>query len=221
MTLLAAPLTPDAGQARRWARDELAQEVYAEAEPDLLSRTVSWLLEQLSRLELPDTPGSRLWLVALLVAVAVGVLVALRLAGPVRLRRRRPPAGDVLGGTTRTAAEHRRAADEAAAAGRWDVAVQERFRAIARALDERALVTLGPGRTADEVAREAAVVLPAHADELREAARVFDDVRYGGRPAGPTQDERLRRLDTALAATRPLQDVGPVPAVGAATAGRR
>lgn len=220
MTLLAAPLTPDAGQARRWARDELAQEVYAEAEPGLLSRAVSWLLEQLSRLELPDTPGSRLWLVALLVAVAVGVLVALRLAGPVRLRRR-APVGDVLGGTTRTAAEHRRAADEAAAAGRWDVAVQERFRAIARALDERALVTLGPGRTADEVAREAAVVLPAHAEELREAARVFDDVRYGGRPAGPAQDERLRRLDTALAAARPLQDVGPAPAVGAAAAGRR
>lgn len=200
--LRAAPVTPDAGEARRWLLDELAEEVYRQAEPSLFARAVGWLLDRLQAIELPDAPGSQVLLVALLLVAAAGVVVALALAGPVRLARRRE-RGEVFEDVARAAVDHRRAADEHAAAGRWADAVQERFRAIVRSLEERALITPAPGTTADEVASEASVVLPDLDGELRGAARLFDDVRYGGRPATPEHDARLRRLDEAVGAARP------------------
>ena len=38
------------------------------------------------------------------------------------------------------------------------------------------------GRTADEFAAEAGRALPVHAEALRDAARQFDEIRYGQRP---------------------------------------
>jgi hypothetical protein len=200
--LRAAPVTPDADEARRWLLDELAEEVYRQAEPSVFARAVGWLLDRLQAIDLPDGPGSQVLLVTLLLVVAAGVVVALALAGPVRLGRRRS-RGDVFQDVSRTAVDHRRAADEHAAAGRWADAVQERFRAIVRSLEERALIRPAPGTTADEVANEAALVLPGLGADLRAAARLFDDVRYGGRPAADEHDARLRRLDEAVAAARP------------------
>lgn len=198
------PVTPDATEARRWARDELAEEIYAEAEPGLISRAVAWLLERLEGVQMPDGPGSRLWLALLLLLVAASVVMALRLAGPVRLRRRAGRSREeLLGGPALTADGHRRAADEHAAAGRWDDAVRERFRAVVRSLEERALLTVSPGLTADEVAREAGRLLPAVAAQLDAGARLFDDVQYGGRPATAEQDAAMRALDDAVAAARP------------------
>ena len=200
---VAVPVTPDADEARRWARDELADEVYRHAEPGLVERALAWLLERLQEVELPEGPGSRVLLVGLLLLLAAGVVVALALAGPVRLTARRhdqPVFGDVV----RSAEEHRREADAHAAAGRWADAVRERFRAVVRSLEERALLSPSPGRTADEVALEAARVLPDVAAELGAAARTFDDVRYGGRPATSEHDAALRRLDQAVSAARPV-----------------
>ncbi|NEA03407.1 DUF4129 domain-containing protein, partial [Streptomyces sp. SID10116] len=72
------------------------------------------------------------------------------------------------------------AASEAhAARAHWSQAVQERMRAVVRALEERALLDPRPGRTADEAAAEAGRTLPSHTDRLRAAARAFDDVTYG------------------------------------------
>jgi hypothetical protein len=55
-----------------------------------------------------------------------------------------------------------------------------------------------PGRTADEAAEEAGVQLPALRAELSEAARIFDEVRYGNRPATAEQDQFLRQVDAEV-----------------------
>src|SRR5690606_11394003 len=122
-------------------------------------------------------PGGTLGLVVIVAAV-LAVLGALwwRLGTP---RRHPTPAPALFDDRPRSAAEHRAAAEAHAAQGHWNQAVQERMRAIVRALEERALLDSRPGRTADEAAAEAGRALPAHADALRTAARTFDDVTYG------------------------------------------
>lgn len=198
------PVAPDAEEARRWARDELAEEIYREAQPGLVERVISWLLDHLERIELPTTQGSRLGFVVALLVLAALLVAALALAGPLRPNRRRAAAsGEVFEGPDRSAAAHRAAADRHAAEGRWAEAVRERFRAVVRALEERDLLVPAPGRTADEVAGEAGRLLPAAAADLATAARIFDDVWYGGRPATPEHDARLRDADAAVAAARP------------------
>lgn len=206
------PVTPGAEEAQRWAADELADEIYRQAEPGLLARAIGWLLDRLSSIELPTGDGSRLWLVAALLLVAAGVVVALALAGPLRVGRRRGGARTVLDDSRTDAAGHRAAADAHAAAGRWREAVRERFRAVVRALEERALLVPTPGRTADEAAAEAGVLLPDVAADLHAGARLFDDVWYGGRPASAAADARLRELDAAVAAARARLDVAPAAA---------
>lgn len=118
---------------------------------------------------------------------------------------RRSPASAVplFDERPRTAAEHRSAAEAHAAQGHWNQAVQERMRAIVRSLEERALLDVRPGRTADEAAAEAGRTLPGHADGLHAAARHFDDVTYGGRTADPQTYRRIARLDTDLERARP------------------
>jgi len=85
------------------------------------------------------------------------------------------------------AARHRRDAELAAAAGIWADAIRERFRAVIATLDERGLLPERADRTADEAARDAGAILPAHAAVLAAAARAFDEVEYGeyvGTPNG-------------------------------------
>ncbi|MDJ0386424.1 DUF4129 domain-containing protein, partial [Streptomyces sp. G-G2] len=115
-----------------------------------------------------------------------------------------PTAGLLFDEGPRSAADHRANAEAHAAAGHWTEAVQERMRAVVRSLEERTLLDPRPGRTADEAAAEAARSLPAHTGELRAAARAFDDVTYGGRPADSGTYTRLRDLDVTLQRTRPL-----------------
>jgi hypothetical protein len=198
---------PGAQEARRWARDELAEAVYRQAEPGLVDRAVGWLLDRLAEVDLPTAPGSRVWLVAGLLALAALAVAALRLAGPLRPRARRAASpGAVFDGAVRTAAAHRDAADEHAASGRWEQAVRERFRALVRSLEERALLVPTPGRTADELAREAGRLLPAAAEDLAAAAGIFDDVWYGGRTATAEDDARLRDVDAVVASASPAPE---------------
>jgi hypothetical protein len=203
-----APLTPSREQARGWAQRELADPAYTRARPGLLQRAVRWVLDRLAELRLsadvlPDarTGAVLLVLVAVLV-VAVVLLRAGRLRGPGRIAGSAP----VFGGGSLSAAAHRGRADEAAARGDWAGAVRERFRALVRGLEERTVLDERPGRTADEAAAEAARALPGQAAELAAAARLFDEVTYGGRPAGPEHDARLRALDAAVATAQPVWD---------------
>lgn len=77
------------------------------------------------------------------------------------------------------------------------------MRAVVRSLEERALLDVRPGRTADEAAAEAGRSLPSHTDRLHAAARDFDDVTYGGRTATQQAYQRIAELDRALESTKP------------------
>ncbi|MGW0665229.1 DUF4129 domain-containing protein [Streptodolium elevatio] len=216
---LAAAATPEPvdiprDPARGAARDELSKPMYHQDDPSLFTRAYNWLLDRFQ--ELVDrmtsvAPGGGFGIIVVLLVV-VGLIIALRLRlGPLRAARGRREALFTSEGP-RTAAEYRALADEAAARGTWDDAVQNRLRAVVRALEERAILDERPGRTADEAADEAGRQLPELAAALLSAALVFDDVRYGGRPGTEQMDLALRDLDTRCAAARPAHEpvaVGP------------
>lgn len=205
---------PDRGQARRWAQEELARPEYARARPGWLQRLVGWLRNHLERISGSTGLGAGQLLALVLFAVAVVVVVVILLRRNVR--RGGGPAGrgsaQVLGDTALTGAEHRHRAAAAMADGRYDDAVREWLRAVARRLDERGLLDPQPGRTADELASETARLLPALSGELAWAAAVFDAVSYGSRPAVVSDAERMQGLDSAIETSRPLPTQWPVPA---------
>ena len=89
------------------------------------------------------------------------------------------------------------------AAGEHAEAVREYLRAVARDLEERAVLSERPGRTARELATEAGALLPEHAAALDAGARVFDDVWYGHRPATEAMAEQLHQLERRIARARP------------------
>jgi hypothetical protein len=192
-------------EATRLAREELSKEIYRAHRPGLVRRLLGWLVDRVG--ELLDrvagaSPGGHAGLAVLALLVVVAVVAVRLKVGPVGRRAASDPA--LFTGRARTAAEHRAAADGHAARGEWAEAVRERLRAVVRSLEERAVLDERPGRTADEAATEAGAVLPPCADDLQRATRLFDDIWYGGRPAGPDSDAVLRALDEKVRATRPV-----------------
>ena len=94
------------------------------------------------------------------------------------------------------------AGEEHAREGRWAAAVQERVRALAGSLEERDILMPSPGRTADELASEAAMLLPSLSSDLAGAARLFDAVTYGEHPGTPEDYTMVCALDEALQSTQ-------------------
>lgn len=199
------PVDTPRGPAREAAERELARPMYHENDPNLLERALDRFWEWVDGLfgaASSGAPGGVIGLIAVIfVVLALAAALWWRLGKPQRTVR---TADSLFEDGPLNASAHRSASDEHAAAGRWNQAVQERMRAIVRALEERALLDPRPGRTADEAAAEAGRTLPHHADGLRAAARVFDDVTYGGRNAERQAYQRLRDLDVALQNSRPL-----------------
>ncbi|MGW2322984.1 DUF4129 domain-containing protein [Streptomyces sp. NPDC001233] len=198
------PVTISRDPAREAARRELSKRMYHESDPGLFQRALKAFWDWLDRLfnsAASATPGGTVGLIVVVLFVAA-VLAALwwRLGTP----RRHPSATAILfDDRPRSAAEHRSAAEAHAAQAHWNQAVQERMRAIVRSLEERTLLDVRPGRTADEAADEAGRALPAHTDRLRAAAREFDEVTYGGRRATEQSYHRISELDRDLERTRP------------------
>ena len=222
--ILDVPVELSREAARAAARAELADPLYQQDQPSLAERVLTELVERLQ--ELLDraaevSPGGYVGLIVLvLLAVLAGIALRLR-AGPLG---RGAQAQVLLPDRSRSAAEHRAAADRYAAEGAWAEAVRERLRALVRGLEERGLLEPRPGRTADEAAAEASSALPGQAAALREAARLFDEVWYGGRPATPATDARLREIESSVRSARPAGVSAPGPpasqaltAAGAAT----
>ncbi len=198
------PVTISRDPAREAARRELSKRMYHENDPGLLQRALNafwdWV-EGLFGSASTVTPGGAVGLLVIILAVLalVGALWW-RLGTP---RRMPASSATLFDDRPRSAAEHRAAAEAHTAQGHWNQAVQERMRAVVRSLEERALLDVRPGRTADEAASEAGRTLPGHADRLRAAARDFDDVTYGGRAADEGTYRRLAALDDDLERTKP------------------
>jgi hypothetical protein len=197
----AVPVEPDRVEARRLAVTELSRREYQEAKPGIIERVLIWLRDFAQGLDLGHNPPARLGMALIVVLIGAAVTYAIYRSGGLRGTARR--RGDaLLPDRPTTAADHRAAADRHAAAGAWDDAVRERFRAVARELEERAVLNPQPGRTAYELATRAGRELPALAGELVAGARLFDDVTYGSLPATPADDASLRALDDHVRAAR-------------------
>jgi Domain of unknown function (DUF4129) len=204
---MGVPLAPDRATAREWLLHELS-------DPDYVPGSGPWARIRSILNGLGLSPSTLLWLLlgVIVLSAAVGVLLFAGL--PQRGARRRTGsagASDDDRSEPASAADFRARAERAAAEHRFSQAVLDRFRAIVRSLEERAVLETRPDRTADEAAREAAALLPDRGAELASAALMFDDVCYGGRAGTPAGYEALTGIDTRVTAARPLQpaDAGP------------
>jgi hypothetical protein len=166
--------------AQRAAIRELSKAIYHRNSESLAERAIR-ALGRLIDLALNSTasiaPSGWLGALALVVLVVVVVVVIVWRVG---IPRRAATVGSVFPtGRSVSAAEHRALADHAASANDWHTAVIERMRAVARELEERGVVEPRAGRTATELARESAQLVPIAATELRSAAEVFNAIAYG------------------------------------------
>lgn len=203
------PVDPSSPQAQDWLRNELARPEYQAAKPtwfDVASKAVQDALASL--FTGPMGRASPVLLLVVVVVLAALVIAAFLIFGRPRLNRRAASERRVLfgAGEARTADELRLSAAAAARAGDWSLAIEEQFRAIAVALDERTLVEVLPGTTATGFAVRAARAAPAHSAELRQAAQLFDEVRYLGRPGSEPGYRTLLALDGQLRRVRPVQE---------------
>jgi len=200
------PVDPSSPEAQDWLRGELAKPEYQAAKPtwfDLASKAVQdWLGSLLNG----PTGDAGPVLLAVVVLVVLGLIIAAFLIfGRPRVNRRTAAGRRALFGAddTRSADELRRSAAAAAQAHDWVLAIEEQFRAVAVGMDERTLVTVTPGTTATEFAARAAQVAPAEAEPLREAAKAFDEVRYLDRTGSESGYQQLVALDGRLQQVRP------------------
>lgn len=199
------PLTdlPGRDEAREAAHRELSRRAYAQAEPPLTYRVIRWVLTRLGDLldkATTSVPGGSVGLLLLVLLVAlVAAVVVVRLRPALRDQRSRLLFD---GGQELTADQHRQRADQAAARGDHAEAVRERLRAVVRELEQRGVLDPRPGRTADEVARDAGTAVPVLAEPLRRGATVFDEVWYGGRVADATSYAVLVEVDRVVSGSR-------------------
>jgi hypothetical protein len=195
------------GPGQRLARQELARSIYRPSWPRRVLDAIGRWLNSI----LGGTGGGahqvQWWAVAALILLVVLIIAGvLYWLGPMRRSGRRKTAS-VLGGSQLSAADHRRNSEQLAASGDFAQAIVERVRAIAVDLEQRGVLLPRPGRTASELAAEAASALPATAlpggaPSLHNAARLFDDVRYGGRAGTRANYEQVRDLDSAIGSVR-------------------
>jgi Domain of unknown function (DUF4129) len=200
---LGVPVEPDAPDARDLLLDELTDPAYAESQPTWFDLVTQSVLDWLGSLRLAEGEGPpALAFVIGAIVLAAAIIAAIVIYGLPRWRTRsRLQGGELLGeNDRRTARQLRRDAERAAAAGDWSLAIAERYRAIARSLDERTIVTALPGTTAHGFARAAARQFPEHAARLEAAADRFDGVRYLDRPGAADDYALVRALDDTIAA---------------------
>ncbi len=187
--------------AGRLARAELAKPAY-HPQPSLELRILHAISSWLSRLynAAQGLPGGWWAIVTLAVVAVIVAAVVLGRIGPLARAQRRAREL-IVPGRAASASDHRSAAARLADAGDFAGAICERVRAIAAELDERGVLRPLTGRTADEFAAEAGQALPPYAADLRGAALLFDEVRYGHRAGSRPGYERVADLDTRISAS--------------------
>lgn len=199
------PVEPDADEARDLVLQELSKREYLEAQPTWFDRLASGFLEWLGSLEFDAGAGTQQFGLLLVALLVVGLLVAaFFIFGRPALARRSRVSGELFGEhDDRDSAAIRRAAQRSAADERWADATTDMFRAIARGLAERTVVSTLPGTTAQHFSAKAARAFPSSAGELAAAADDFDEVRYLQHEGTRAQYERVAALEEALRTQTP------------------
>jgi Domain of unknown function (DUF4129) len=197
--LISAALDIDRDAAQDAAQHELAKPIYPKA--SLTERLANWFDELLYRImmEGSSVPGGWFTIAVLLVLLVVAMVVAIRVA--MHTMRTDRGRDTLFGAEELSAAQHRATAEQYAAQGDWASAIRHRLRAIARHLEETAVLNPVAGRTATELARDAGAAIPGLASELRRAAVTFNDVTYGERPGTEPGYRLIAELDDHLVAS--------------------
>ena len=194
-------LDPTPPEARTWLRQELDDSDYQSPWLDTMSR---WIVDQLRKLL---EGAGHLTDLSPVITVLMALVVIALLVWVVPKVRREPAiavsGGAVLEDVTTTARRYRDQAAQALRDGRYDEAVLDGFRAIAKDTSDRRVLNDAPGRTAHEVSLALVSPFPDHADQLSRAADLFDAVRYGHRRASAGQASQIHELDAELVTTRP------------------
>ncbi|WP_441959640.1 DUF4129 domain-containing protein [Mycolicibacterium houstonense] len=178
------------------AQNELSKPIYPRASPT--EQIGEWLNDLLYRITAAGStiPGGWFTISVLAILVVAAIVVAVRIARrTMRTDRRTDPA--LFGSQELSAAQHRSIAEQYAAQGDWSAAIRHRVRALARRLEETGVLDPVPGRTATELARDAAAALPALSTELSSAATIFNDVTYGEQPGTEAAYRAIAALDEA------------------------
>lgn len=203
----------DRDAAHEAAQNELGKPIYSKG--SAAQQLDEWFSDKLYRLleATSKIPGGWFTATVLLVLLAIAVAVAIHVA---RRTMRTKRGGDyqLFEAAPLTAAQHRATAESYAAEGNWAPAIRHRLRAVARQLEEAGVLNPNPGRTANELARDAGAVLAHLAGELSAAATAFNDVTYGERPGTQAAYQMIADLDDHLRSRSPAT----APAVGQAAA---
>ncbi|OBJ05467.1 DUF4129 domain-containing protein [Mycobacterium sp. 1465703.0] len=187
----------DREAAHRAAQDELNKPIYSKG--SAREHLVDWLNDAIYRLlqKTSSIPGGWFTATVLFVLLAIAVIVAIQIARRT-MRSRRGGDYSLFEAAQLTAAQHRATAENYAAEGDWAAAIRHRLRAVARQLEETGVLTAAPGRTANELARDAGAALPHLANELVQAATAFNDVTYGEQPGTQPAFQMIADLDDHL-----------------------
>ena len=187
----------DHDAAHEAARHELDKPIYPKEGPT--QRIHEWIHELLYRLleKGSSIPGGWFTISVLVSLVIVAVVVAVRIARRT-IRTRRGGDFQLFDSGELSAAQHRATAEDFAAQGDWTAAIRHRLRAVARGLEEAGILNPAPGRTANELARDASERIPHLTSELSGAASAFNDVTYGERPGTSAAYQMIVDLDDHL-----------------------
>ena len=192
----------DRDAAHQAAETELSKPIYPRG--SAADQIDDWLNELLYKVlkATASVPGGWFTTMVLLILLAIAVVVAVRVA---RRAMRTNRAGDyaLFEAAQLTAAQHRMTADAFAREENWAAAIRHRLRAVARQLEETGVLDAAPGRTANELARDAGSALPHLAAELSQAATAFNDVTYGEQPATQPAYQMIADLDDHLRTRSP------------------
>ena len=207
MLPLDVPVDPGADEARELLREELLKQEYQAAKPTWFDLLIQSFTEWLNDLTTGDGSGGPPSVGILVVAaVVIGLLVvAFLVFGLPRINRRSSVSGSLFGeDDARSSAAMRAAAESAAAAGNFELAIAEMYRAIARGLGERTVLTTSPGTTAVGFGARAGRAFPDRAAALADAAAAFDEVRYLDRPGTADRYAMVATLERDLRAAKPV-----------------
>jgi len=195
------PLDPTGDEARSLLRRELARPEYHDA--NVIDRIENWIQRRFedgvgAAQDVPPIGTFAAIVVALLIVTGIVMLVS-RARRTARARTDRTPA---LTGEVVSAAELRARAEAALAAGRFDDALVDAYRALAVRQVERGRIEDLPQATAHELAAGLGAEFPAQRHLIRTSADLFDEVLYGDHPATRAQAADVLALDDELSGRR-------------------
>lgn len=198
---LAAEALYDRDDARRLLDTELQDPAYQRPFTGPLREAVedlfTWLGERAFSIGGFEVPYGPLLVLAVVVAAAVITVLVVR----PRLQRSAATESAVVIDPQISAAQLRSRAAGHVAAGDFNSAAQDAFRALVRSAEESGALPAQEGRTATEIANTLSTSYAAHARELHLAAETFNRSAYGSALLSEPDYRSVSQLDQRIQAS--------------------